>query len=96
MLAFGHFLVDLLNLFIRTQRKILTVHGFPKFIENKGNVSRLVKLFYKIYLKTLGKHTLNSATIITTPSNFVTKECIERDVNPCKVKTIPNGIDLKS
>jgi glycosyltransferase involved in cell wall biosynthesis len=96
MLAFGHFLVDLLNLFIRTQRKILTVHGFPKFIENKGNASRLVKLFYRIYLKTLGKHTLNSATIITAPSNFVAEECIERDVNPCKVKTIPNGIDLKS
>jgi len=96
ILAFGHLLVDVLNLLIRIRRKILTVHGFPKSIENKGGASLLIKLFYKIYLETLGKYTLNSATTITTPSDFVSKDCIKMGLSPCKIKTIPNGIDLQS
>jgi phosphatidylinositol alpha-mannosyltransferase len=85
-----------LNLLIRVRKKVLTVHGFPKSIENEGNASYLIKLFYKIYLETLGKYTLKSATTITTPSDFVSKDCIKIGMSPCKVKTIPNGIDLQS
>jgi len=96
ILAFGHLLVDVLNLLIRIRRKILTVHGFPKSIENEGGATLLIKLFYKIYLETLGKYTLNSATTITTPSDFVSKDCIKMGLSPCKIKTIPNGIDLQS
>jgi glycosyltransferase involved in cell wall biosynthesis len=96
ILAFGHLLVDVLNLLIRVRRKILTVHGFPKFTEREGNADLIIKLFYKIYLETLGKYTLNSATTITTPSDFVSKDCIKMGLSPHKIKTIPNGIDLQS
>jgi glycosyltransferase involved in cell wall biosynthesis len=98
MLAFGHLLIDILNLVMRTQRKILTIHGFPKFIEKKdeGRADQLIKLSYRIYLNTLGKHTLNSARIITVPSSFVAEECIQQGISPSKVKTIPNGLDLQN
>ena len=94
LLAFGHLLTDCINLIARSHRKILTIHGFPKYVERQGNASFFTKLFYKIYMKTLGQYTLNSAEIITVVSNFVAEECIIRGIEPNKIKIISNGIAL--
>ena len=99
LLAFGHLLIDYINLVSRSsQRKILTVHGFPKYVESEGKATYLTKLVYKLYLKTLGKYTLNSAKIITAPTNFVVQDCIKKGcgIDSSKIRVIPNGIDLKS
>ena len=97
LLAFGHLLIDYINLVSRSKRKILTVHGFPKYVESEGKATYITKLLYKLYLKTLGKYTLNSAKIITAPTNFVAQDCIKKgDIDSSKIRLIPNGIDLKS
>ena len=96
LLAFGHLLTDLINLIIKSKKKkILTIHGFPKYVEKEGQANYLTKVFFKIYLKTLGKHTLNSASIITVVTPFVANDSISKGVDPSKIKIILNGIDLK-
>jgi glycosyltransferase involved in cell wall biosynthesis len=96
LLAFGHLLIDFINLTINSKKKkILTMHGFPKYVEKEGRANYLTKVFFKIYLKTLGKHTLNSAKIITAVTPFVANDSISKGVDPSKVKIILNGIDLK-
>lgn len=94
MLAFGHLLIDFINLVARSHRKILTIHAFPKNVERQGNASYFTKLFYKVYMKTLGRYTLNSTEIITVVTKFVAEECVKKGIEPHKVKIISNGIDL--
>jgi len=94
LLAFGHFLTDLINLLARPHKKILTIHGFPKYVEQKGDANYFTKLFYKLYMKTLGHHTLKSTEIITVVTKFVAEECIKKGIEAYKLKIIPNGIDL--
>lgn len=95
LFAFGHLHVDLVNLIARSSRKILTVHGFPKYVEKDGKAGLPIKLSYKVYFETLGRHTLNSAKKITAVSKFVAEECIKRGVPKEKIIVIPNGIELE-
>lgn len=93
--GFGHLLIDYVNLVAKNPRRILTVHGFPKYVGKDGRAGFPLKLLYGIYRWTLGKQTLNSAKAITTVSKFVADECIKRGVPKSKVEVIPNGIELE-
>ncbi|MFB0563980.1 MAG: glycosyltransferase family 4 protein [Candidatus Lokiarchaeia archaeon] len=95
LLAFGHLLIDCVNLIAKSSRKILTIHAFQKYVEKEGGASFPLKLLYQMYLKTLGRHTLNSANTITTVSRFVAEECIKKGIPPSKIRVIPNGVELK-
>jgi len=94
LLAFGHILTDFINLVARSHRKILTIHGFPKYVESQGNASFFTKLLYKLYTNTLARFTLNSTDTITVVTKFVAEECLKNGIKPHKVKIISNGIDL--
>jgi len=95
LFAFGHLHIDLMNLIVKSSRKILTVHGFPKYVGKEGGAGLPLKLLYKMYFETLGRHTLNSAKMVTAVSKFVAEECIKRGVPKEKILVIPNGIELK-
>jgi hypothetical protein len=58
LFAFGHLLIDYVNLIAKSSRKILTIHGFPKYVEKGGTASFPLKLLYTMYFETLGRHTL--------------------------------------
>ena len=92
--AFGHLLIDIVNLLIKNPNKILTVHAYPKFFEKKGKASGLLKFLYGIYSRTLGRHTLRSAKVQTAISKFTLDESIKRGVPKDRIKLIENGIDL--
>ena len=92
--AFGHLLIDVANLFIKNPNKILTVHAFPKYFENKGNARSPLGLLYRIYSRTLGRYTLQSAKAQTVISQFTLDESIKWGVAEDKIKLIENGIDL--
>ena len=47
--AFGHLLIDCINLFTKNPNKILTVHAFPKYFEKDGEANEAFKLLYRIY-----------------------------------------------
>lgn len=93
--AFGHLLIDYVNLVAKNPRKILTVHAFPKYVEKGGGASFPLKLLYRAYYRTLGMNTLKSAKAITTVSKFTARECAERGIPENKIVTIENGIDLE-
>jgi len=93
--AFGHLLIDYVNLVARNPRKILTVHAFPKYVEKGGGASFLLKLLYRAYYRTLGMNTLKSAKAITTVSRFTAEECVKRGISKDKIVVIENGIDLE-
>lgn len=93
--GFGHLLIDYVNLVAKNPRKILTIHAFPKYVERNGKAAFPLKLLYKIYHWTLGKHTLRSVKAITTVSKFTAEECVKRGITKEKIKVIKNGIDLK-
>jgi len=93
--GFGHLLIDFVNLVATNPRKILTIHGFPKYIEQNGGAGYSLKLLYKMYCETLGKHTLNSINVITAVSKFVAEECVKKGIPRNKINVIPNGINLK-
>jgi len=93
--GFGHLLIDFINFVSKNPRKILTIHGFPKYVEQNGGASYPLKLLYKVYCGTLGKKTLNSAKAITVVSKFVAEECIKRGIPESKINVISNGIELE-
>jgi phosphatidylinositol alpha-mannosyltransferase len=93
--AFGHILIDCVNLLAKNQKKILTIHAFPKYFEKKGKASRSLKFLYRVYSQTLGKHTLKSAKMITAISKFTLDESIKKGVQKDKIKLIENGLDLQ-
>jgi len=92
--AFGHLLIDFVNLFIKNPNKILTIHAFPKYFEKDGKASSALKLLYRIYSRTLGKRTLKSVKALTAISKFTLDESIKWGVVKDKIKLIENGIDL--
>jgi glycosyltransferase involved in cell wall biosynthesis len=96
LMAFGHLLIDFVNLMAKRKNKniIITIHGFPKYVEREGQANIFIKLLYNVYFRTLGKHTINSANTITVPSTFVAKECLKNHISNSKIQTVSNGIDL--
>jgi glycosyltransferase involved in cell wall biosynthesis len=94
LLAFGHLLIDYVAMVAKSPKKILTVHAFPKYVEKNGEANFLLKILYKIYIRILGKHTFDSATKVTTISQFTAEECVKKGVLSNKIKVIPNGINL--
>ena len=88
----GHLLIDYICFIANNSKKILTVHAFPRYPEERGNI--LLKLLYGVYFSTLGRHTLDSAKIVTAVSSFSAMQCIKRGVAPEKIRVIPNGIEL--
>lgn len=93
--AFGHLLIDYVNLVAKNPRKILTIHAFPKYVEKGGGASFPLRLLYRIYYRTLGINTLKSAKAITSVSKFTARECVERGIPENKIVVIENGIDLE-
>ena len=93
--AFGHLLIDFVNLFAKNPSKILTIHAFPKYFEKEGGASAAFKFLYHVYFRTLGNHTLQSAKAITAVSRFTFEECIKRGLSKDKITLIENGIDLE-
>jgi glycosyltransferase involved in cell wall biosynthesis len=93
--GFGHLLTDYVNLIAENPRKILTIHAFPKYLEREGTGSLPLKLLYRAYCWTLGKHTLSSAKAITAVSKFTAEECVEKGIPKDKITVIENGIDLE-
>ncbi len=92
--AFGHLLIDFVNLFAKNPSKILTIHAFPKYFEKEGKANAVFKFLYRIYFRTLGNHTLQSAKAITAVSKFTLGECIKLGLPKDRIKLIENGIDL--
>lgn len=92
LLAFGHLITDCVNLFARN-KKILTIHAFPKYFESK-KTNIFLRLLFNIYSRTLAAHTIRSAHIITTPTTFVAGECKRKYGQSEKIRVISNGIDL--
>ncbi|HZB17007.1 MAG TPA: glycosyltransferase family 4 protein, partial [Nitrososphaeraceae archaeon] len=97
LMAFGHLLIDFVSFMskLKNTNVILTIHGFPKYVQREGKASIFIKLLYNAYTNTLGKRTINSAKTITVPSSFVAKECMKNHIPNSKIQTISNGIDLK-
>lgn len=97
LMAYGHLLIDFVSLICKLKNKniILTIHAFPKYVEREGKANIFTKLFYRIYVNTVGKRTINFAKTITVPSSFVAIECMKNHIPNSKVQIISNGIDLK-
>ena len=93
--AFGHLLIDCVNLFAKNPRKILTIHAFPKYLEKEGEANNALKFLYRVYSRTLGKHTLQSAKTITAVSKFTLDECLKWGLSKENIELIENGIDLE-
>jgi glycosyltransferase involved in cell wall biosynthesis len=90
----AHLLIDCVNLIIKNPRKILTIHAFPKYVEEEA--SFFIKCIYKIYFQTLCKYTINSTKFITVVSKFTAEECLKKGIPANRLKVITNGISLKN
>lgn len=91
--GYGHLLIDSVNRLAHNPRKILTIHGFPKFFQAESSNWFLYQL-YRLYNHLVGKLILQSSSRITAISDFVAKECINTGINTQKLTVIENGIDL--
>jgi L-malate glycosyltransferase len=92
-LAFGHILIDCINIMVKSDRKVLTIHGLPHPVKSHGLSSFLLGGLYQLYRKSLGSYTLKSCIRITVPSNFVAADCTKEGIRQSQLKVIPNGID---
>jgi len=90
----SHLLVDLVAILARSRPKLLTIHAFPKYAEREGKASVFLKVLYRVYLQTIGRHVVNSAKVVTAVSRFTMEECIKNGIPKDKIVVIENGIDL--
>lgn len=95
LLAFGHIFIDCVNLLLRSNKKVVTIHGLPHPLKNHGFSSLLSNGFYSLYKKTLGSYTLASCKKITVPSNFVARDCATEGIPQNRLNILPNGIDIE-
>lgn len=93
--AFGHLIIDCVNVFAKSSNKILTIHGFPKYVGKGGEAILPLKILYAMFFGTLGRHTINSAKRITAVSSFVANECTMNGIPKDKITVIPNGVELE-
>ena len=94
-LAFGHMLIDYVNLLARCNNKVITIHAFPKYFEQNSS-NFFMKSLYLIYTKTLAKYSISKADTITVVTEFVAEEFRKRYGSGNKLKVVLNGINLEN
>jgi len=71
------------------------IKKFKLIITSHGLYSQTAPIFFqKIYMKTLGKFTLNSADAIICYTESEKKELIELGINESKINVIHNGVNI--
>lgn len=89
----AHLLIDYSSKYNKEKNIITTIHAYPNYFENKNYFMRL---FFKIYLKTIASNLKNKTRYFTTISESVKEDIhLKQNVNKDLLKVINNGINLK-